>query len=125
MQVLNLTRCTTITRKTEISGSVFGKMKGLMFRKTLEEGKGMLFMFSREGRHSIWMLGMRFPIDILFIDSEKNVVGIHRDFQPMTRHPKSWKISKPEKKCKYVLEVSSGVIDTSSTRKGDQIEFVF
>ncbi len=125
MQVLNLTRCTTITRKTELASSIFSKTKGLMFRENLDEGKGMLFMFSREGKHSIWMMGMRFPIDIIYIDSDKRVVGIHKDFRPMRLHPKTWKISKPDKKCKYVLELNTGVIDNSATKIGDELEFVF
>ena len=125
MKILNLTRCTTITNHTEIATSFLEKMRGLMFRERLEEGRGMLMMFRKESRHAIWMFGMRFPIDLIFINSERRVVGITENFSPLALHPKTWKVSKPGEECKYVLEVNSGVARKTGTKLGDEIEFVF
>ncbi len=125
MRVLNLTKCTTITSKTEVAGSFFGRMKGLMFREYLEEGTGMLFMFKKEGKHSMWMMGMRFPIDLIFIGRERRVADVRENFMPLSIRPSTWGIARPERKCKYVLEVNAGTVRESGTRPGDELRFVF
>jgi uncharacterized membrane protein (UPF0127 family) len=50
--------------------------KGLSGRQSLTSGRGMLFLFSRLQVQSIWMPGMNFPIDVVWLDENLSVVSI-------------------------------------------------
>lgn len=78
-------------------------MTGLMFRK---EGDALL-EFKKEGKYGIWMVFMRFPVDLVFLDKNKKIVDLIKNVPPLSFNPKTWKIYYPEKKCKYVLELDA------------------
>jgi len=50
--------------------------KGLSGRQSLTSGSGMFFIFGRLGKQSIWMPGMNFPIDVVWLDENLSVVNI-------------------------------------------------
>ncbi len=77
--------------------------RGLMFREKLNEDEGMLFIFQCEDKYPFWMKNMKFPIDIIWMDSNGRVVHIERSVPPCKREPCI--IYKPKVKAKYVLEV--------------------
>lgn len=99
-----------------IADSFVKQMMGLMFRQRMRKDTCMLFIFSREARHGIWMHNMRFPIDIMWLDRSKRVV----DFVEMAL-PTSKSTYRPEKDAKYVLEVNSGFIKRNRIKKGDAV----
>lgn len=94
--------------KIEVADTFWKKAKGLMFRKSLEKDKGMLFVFKKECRPRFWMFGMRFPIDIVFLDKEKQVVDVKKNCPPLGLNPRTWKTYMPKKPIRYVLEVNPG-----------------
>ena len=92
----------------EHADSLWKQTKGLMFRKEFPKGHGMLFTFSHESKQGIWMMFMRFPIDIYFLDKNYKVVDIVRRAEPINPlKPSTWRIYSPKKPAKYVLEVAS------------------
>ncbi|MFH1432142.1 MAG: DUF192 domain-containing protein [archaeon] len=109
------------TRKIELEAmharSPLALTRGLMLKK-----KGnMLLEFPYAGRHGIWMLCMRYSLDLIYIDREKKVTEIKKNIPPITFNPKTWKIYTPKEKAKYVLEVEKGLsVDFSA---GDTLEF--
>jgi hypothetical protein len=121
--VRNVTRKKVLVSDVELADSIGKKTKGLMFRESLGKDAGLLMTFEQERRHEIWMFGMRFPIDIIFIDREKRIVDVKRDAKPMGRNPFTWKIYRPGKKCCYVLETRSGLADRTKSKVGDQLDF--
>ena len=74
------------TLSVYIADSFFKSMFGLMFRESLDEGRGMLFTLGRESRSeaSIWMLNMKFSIDILWLDRDGKVIDIKENASPCT-----------------------------------------
>ena len=72
---------------------------GLSFTKK----KNMLFIMNYEKRWRLWMFGVRYPIKMIFIDRNKKVIDVI-NAQPITEDPKTWKVYKPKKPCKYILE---------------------
>ena len=106
----------------EVAKRFWKKAKGLMFRKQMPEKTGMLFVFSREGQPGFWMFGMRFPIDIIYLNSHMQVIDIKENIKPMGPHPKEWKIYFPTEACKYVLEVNAGFVEKNKIRKMDVLE---
>ncbi len=87
--------------KADHASTLWKKAKGLSFTDTK---KNMLFTFPYSHKWSFWMLGTRFHLQIIFIDKNRRVVDIQNAI-PMKWHPNSWRIYRPRKSCKYVLEV--------------------
>jgi uncharacterized membrane protein (UPF0127 family) len=106
----------------EIAASVETQAKGLSGRQTLEENKGMLFVFEQASQHSFWMQGMKFPLDIVWIKDDGIV-----DMVTNTPVPEEDRILKyiPEKEANYVLEVNAGLIDKYGWQIGDEIAIEF
>ncbi len=76
---------------------------GLMFRKSLADTAGMIFLFDREQEHSFWMKNTYIPLDMLFVGANQKVVGILENVPPLTEAPRS--VGVPSL---YVVELSGG-----------------
>ena len=121
--IQNKTQGTVLCESHEVADSGWSKTLGLMFRKELSGNHGLLMTFDGESRPGIWMLGMRFPIDIIFMDSEKGVVGVVENARPLGFSWRTWRIFKPETPASYVLELPAGRAKETKTRIGDILRF--
>ncbi len=93
--------------------------KGLSGRTRLGEKEGMLFIFDRDGRPGIWMKDMNFPLDIIWLDSQKHVVYLVR-----TARPESYPaVFTPPTDARYVLEVPTGSVTRWGVNMGDPVRF--
>ena len=119
--IRNKTRGTALCETFELAESPWGKARGLMFRKELAEGHGMLMRFPGGSNPGIWMLGMRFPIDIVFMDSRKEVVRVVENARPLRLSWKTWRIYSPPVPAEYVLELPAGSVKKSGTLVGDAV----
>jgi uncharacterized membrane protein (UPF0127 family) len=97
------------------------RKQGLMFRKYLSQNQGMLFVFEDEDKHSFWMKNTFIPLDIIWIDKNKEVVFIERNVQPCEQDICSPII--PEQKAKYVLELNAGTCEDIGLKIKDKINF--
>jgi uncharacterized protein len=61
------------------------RARGLMFRKQLPEGQGMLFDFKREQEVSMWMENTYIPLDMIFIRRDGRILRIAENTQPLSR----------------------------------------
>lgn len=95
--------------------------RGLMFRKNLEQDRGMLFIFQEEGEYAFWMKNTLIPLDIIWINQNREVIFIKKNFQPCAGE--NCETVKPDKKAKYVLELIAGTIDRIGLKIGDKLEF--
>ena len=86
----------------EMADTRIKRILGLSFRKTLKDTKGMIFIFPEERRYPFQTANMKFPIDILYLDSSMKVVSIHPDIKP-SKDPVV-----PLRNGRYVLEIPSG-----------------
>lgn len=121
----------TITYKSEviINGKVFEVQvadtnylleKGLSGRKSLSEDEGMFFIFDKPGKYGFWMKEMKFPIDIIWIDSNFEIIHIEKSLSPRT-YPK---VFYPNIPALYVLEISAGQSMAVDLKIGDTVKFV-
>ena len=94
------------------------RSRGLGWRKDLPEDSGMLFIFEIPAQYSFWMKDMRFPIDIIWISENSEIVAISENIIPET-YPASFSPSEP---VKYVLEVNAGWANKNNIKEGDFIE---
>lgn len=106
--------------KAEIADSLIKQTKGLMFRKSLPENEGMLFVFNDESYHSFWMMNMSFPIDIIWINKEKVIVYITKNVQPCKLICPTYR---PKEKTMYVLEVNANFTEEHKVEIGKPLEF--
>ena len=103
----------------EVADSLIKKLMGLSWRDGIGADEGMLFVFGRSGRYGFWMHGMRFSIDILWLDSEMKVVYIRNNVKPC-RSVFGCKTMKPDRDSKYVIELRAGTVRKLGIRKGDE-----
>ena len=95
------------------------KALGLMNREVLDGG--MLFVYNQERFISIWMKNMKIPIDIIWLNKDKEVVHLVENAQPcITEKCESFKSNK---KAQYILEVNAGQIQENNVQLGNQVEF--
>jgi len=93
--------------------------KGLMFVEHLDDDRGMLFIFDKDGIYPFLMKNTMIPLDIIWIDSNSNVIFTSRNTQPC----KSLICDSinPEKQARYVLEINAGIADKINLAVGDKI----
>lgn len=77
--------------------------RGLGGRTGLAPDEGMLFVFPQDGTYRFWMKDMSFPIDILWLDAEGNVLYIQPNLAPDS-YPNTYGPTTP---ARYVLELSA------------------
>jgi uncharacterized membrane protein (UPF0127 family) len=107
------------TINADIAKNQDERARGLMFRESLEENSGMLFVFEEEGYHAFWMKNVRFPLDILWLDRDLKVVHISANTPPCIAEPCS--IYASPKPAKYVLEVKANFTRENNVKIGDQL----
>src|SRR5215210_5980484 len=56
--------------------------KGLSIKNNLSENEGMLFIFDAPKKNSFWMKDMKFPLDIVWINSNYGIIHIEKNLQP-------------------------------------------
>ena len=108
-----------ITIKVEIADTPISRERGLSGRTSLSDGRGMLFVYSAPGFYSFWMKDMNFPIDIIWIDEAKTIIGITKNISPVT-FPETFQ---PPSLAKYILEVNAGWPDKNLIQIGDLVQF--
>ena len=106
--------------KVEIADTEKERERGLSFKKNINDGEGMFFIFKEKGNYPFWMKDMNFPIDIIWIGEDLRVVYIEKNAKPES-YPESFI---PTADSKYVLEIVSGFSEKNNLKAGDKVEFL-
>jgi len=109
-----------ISLKAEVASEPQDRERGLMFRDSLNEDEGMLFIFKTPQVCYFWMKNMRFPIDIIWLSEDKEILGLNQNLLPCNDLCDSISSKKP---VKFVLEVNAGFIQRHMVKIGDQLKF--
>ena len=112
VRATNATRATVLGRRIRVAETGLTRIVGLLGERELRPGDGLLIVPS-QGVHT---LGMQFPIDIAVLDDDWRVLATRRDMRPFRMTPIFWKAA-------AVLELPSGMLESTSTLVGDTIEF--
>ncbi len=113
-RVFNCSRQTLIAWEVEVVGTAWDRMRGLIGRSPEEfrPGRGLLISPS-EGIHTI---GMSFPIDVVYLDSDHRVIQVYHRLRP-------FRFGSVRFKAKSVLELPAGTLKESRTEVGDLLQF--
>lgn len=97
--------------KVEVACTEEDRIKGLQGRESLDEDKGMLFVFDEPDTIDFWMKDTKIPLDIIFINEDMEVISVYQG------EPENENIAE-EDNVKFVLEVNQG----SGIEEGDELD---
>ena len=100
----------------EIADTEQARERGLMFRKELPPGRGMLFDFHREQQVGFWMKNTLISLDMIFIDGRGRIVSIAQDAKPMSED-----VIMSGGQVRAVLEVDGGTARRLGIAPGDRV----
>jgi uncharacterized membrane protein (UPF0127 family) len=106
----------------ELATTPAAQQQGLSDRDSMPADHGMLFIFNQEEEWGFWMHEMRFPLDIIWFNSERQAVFIEQNLPPCT--PTICLVYTPSSNATYVLEVNTGFVQVNHVRLGDTFNFV-
>ena len=101
----------------EVANTNAARLKGLMHRSELPQGKGMLFVFPWQEDQSFWMRDTHIPLDIAFADARGKILNIESG-EPLSETP-----VKSAAPAMYVLEVPKGWFSLRRLEPGSIISF--
>lgn len=111
----------TIGKKNFIVETVVSaeaRKQGLSGQLQLPNGYGMLFVYSTPAKHSMWMIKMKFPLDIIWLDEEMKIVNIAKGCNPCISECISYS---SKYKVKYAIEMTAGNADAYGFKIGKHI----
>ena len=100
----------------ELADNEAERERGLMYRKELPEGQGMLFDFHREQDVSFWMQNTYIPLDMIFIRGDGRILRIAENTEPLSE-----KLVPSGGPVRGVLEVVAGTAKKMGIAAGDQV----
>ena len=109
---------TVSTIKAAIADDNQERSQGLMDVRNLPADKGMLFIFNENKPRGFWMANTPLPLDIIFVNADKQIVRIHHNAQPFSE--KSLTSDKP---AQYVIETNAGYAVSHDIQEGMSVAF--
>jgi uncharacterized membrane protein (UPF0127 family) len=100
---------TILCERCEIPESSLGRMRGLLGRSGLDPGTGMLI----DAAPSVMTFFMRFPIDVVFLDRDRRVVGVRHGLRP-------WRAA-GARRAVAALELPAGAAAAAGVEEGDEL----
>ncbi len=97
--------------------------QGLMGRSVLPEEEGMLFIYETASAPAFWMKNMNFPLDIIFLGSDKSIVDITTMASPCKTADDACSRYKPNHPSRYILEVMGGFAEKYGVQLGDTVSW--
>ena len=112
----NRTRTAYLATHLSVAGTHWSRLRGLMCKDaaSFPAGDGLWIVPCR-GVHT---LAMRFPIDVLYLDTNKVVVHVEQNLKP-------WRVARVSMRAASVLELPGNTLKSSGTAIGDEIEIAF
>ncbi len=100
----------------EIVSKYEDRKKGLMYRRSIPNNYGMLFVWPYEGQQCMWMKNTYVPLSVAYMDIRGKIIEIY-DMVPFSKDSVC-----STKAAKYALEVNSGWFEEKDINIGDSIE---
>ena len=99
----------------EIAHTEVARSQGLMFRQSMDENSGMLFIFPQPGRYSMWMMNTDIPLSVAFMDEN----GVILNIADMT--PRTATAHRSAGAAKYAVETNLGWFAARNVKPGDRV----
>mgnify|MGYP002066564741 CR=1 FL=1 len=112
VRVVNRTRGILLGDKVRTASTFLSRLVGLLGTDAIAEGEGLWIVPCR----SVHTLGMRYPIDVVFLDARGVVVGILQGLPPN-------RVGRVVRDARGALELRAGTLAATGTAPGDRLEF--
>ncbi|GAA4269881.1 DUF192 domain-containing protein [Hyunsoonleella aestuarii] len=109
---------TLIEFDIEFADTEYDRQTGLMYRNSMKDNQGMLFVFEDERKRSFYMKNTKIALDLIYINDNKKIVSFQKNAKPFNET--SLPSNAP---AKYVLEINAGLTDTWNLNIGDSLSF--
>jgi uncharacterized membrane protein (UPF0127 family) len=104
--------------EVEIADTPVKRELGFQYRRELAPNRGMIFLFPADGEHDFWMKNTPIPLDMIFISSDRKIVGIIEQAVPFSLESRS--VHTPSR---FVLEINGGLSRRYGFKTGDSVRF--
>ncbi len=111
------------TIRAELAVTPVDMQRGMMFRESIASGRGMLFIHSKPDALKYWMYQVKIPLDIIFMDPSRRVLGISANTPPCTKNASGCPTYGGYPGAKYVLELGGGEAAKFGIVPGSVLEF--
>lgn len=108
LSVTNTHRNRSLGERVRLADRWWSRLRGLLGSAPLETGEGLLLVPCQ----SVHMFGMRFPLDVAFLDRQQCVVALYPDLAPGGR-------TRWHREARSALELPAGTLEATATRVGD------
>ncbi|MFN3325264.1 MAG: DUF192 domain-containing protein [Bryobacteraceae bacterium] len=98
-------------------------LRGMMFRDSLAEDRGMLFIHNQPGNFPYWMYQVRIPLDIIWMDANRRIVEISENTPPCTTNANNCPKYGGTEPSMFVLELAGGMVAKYGLRVGQTLAF--
>ena len=114
MAIINKSKKESLSTKEKYCNHLFSKAKGLMFSKNMTHS--LIFPYRKEQFIHVHMFFVFYPIDILWLDKNKEVVELREQVRP-------FRFIWANKKSQYLIELPSNTLSKTNTEVGDVVDF--
>jgi uncharacterized protein len=109
--------------RVEMMISKFELLRGMMFRTSLAPDRGMLFVHPQPNRYTYWMYQTLIPLDMIWLDSNRNIVEIVQNAQPCKTQASKCEQYGGKEVAAYVLEIKGGMARKYNLQLGQRIQW--
>lgn len=107
-----------LTFQVEVADTPTKRELGLQYRRDLAVDRGMIFLFPGESEHAFWMKNTPIPLDMIFINKDRKIVGIVEQAVPFSTDSRSVPGAS-----QFVLEINGGLSKAHGIKTGDAVRF--
>lgn len=111
VSIANDTRGSVLGGSVEVADRWWPRLRGLLGRPPLAPGEGLLL----HPCHAVHMLGMSYPLDVVFVDDDRTVVATYHGLAPRART--GWHAAR------FALELPAGTLRDTGTQAGDTLRW--
>jgi uncharacterized protein len=108
--------------RLELAKTPEEQAQGLMFRESLPERAGMLFLFPEAGVHKFWMKNTMIPLDMIWLDGDGRVLFVSADTPPCRADP--CQSYGPDGPAASVLEIAGGMAKREKVALGERLKIL-
>jgi uncharacterized membrane protein (UPF0127 family) len=107
--------------QAELAATASERARGLMQRSVLSSDEGMLFLFEADGFYSFWMLNTLVPLDIIWMNADREILFVNADTPPC--QTQVCPTYGPSARSRFVLELAAGEAARRGLKIGDTLDW--
>ena len=115
LYLINTKGDTINTLDIEIADDDYSRQTGLMYRESIKEKQGMLFVYSRESMRNFYMKNTYIPLDLIFFNSDSTIVSFQKDAKPLDESNLPSQVP-----AQFILEINAGLSERWDLKAGDR-----